>query len=638
MFKKFLFLLPIQTKITLTLIGAIIISTSIVSFVGYDKAQSIMIERLEKSELPNLLQRARNALDGEVSKMKSLTKSIATNPFIHNAVSDGLDNNELTLLTNYLSEIRSSNGLSNASFVNRNTAEYWNQNGFLRVLQNNKEDGWFFAYKNSRKAESASMYTYPDGKVDMFINYQMVDGVGASGVSKSFTDMARYLKNFQIEQTGFVYLVDGAGKVQIHKQQERVGNDTLEDIYPSINTAKLLQKEDFSFIRNDEKIVASSFVPALGWYLVAEVPAAELYAGLDESKNHMIIWFFIIVVVLGVIAVYFSKMLMLPVAALARVFNKLGDGGGDLTYRINRKGDDEIADLANGFNRFIDQIHKIILEASQTAEHLQDAANHVANNAETTKTTAQSERDQSIEAATAVSQMSATIGEIAESANVASDATKDATSVVTQAQTVVVDSTEYINRMNTGMDSISATIESLAEKTGNISSVLDVIRGVSEQTNLLALNAAIEAARAGEQGRGFAVVADEVRNLAKRTSESTDEIAAMITQLQSESAVAVQGVHDNRDLAHQSADCAHKANDELQKIVKQIDTLSGLNMQVATATEEQLTVVKEISNHVNQISRNSEHSAENAIDMAKSSEELKQVASELERLVRNFKV
>jgi methyl-accepting chemotaxis protein len=638
MLKKHLFLLPIQTKITLTLIGAIIISTSIVSYVGYDKAQSIMMSRLENSDLPNLLQRARNSVDGEVSKIKSLTRSVATNPFIHNWIKDGSAPQGEKNLIKYLSDIKENNKLSNASFVNRETAQYWNQDGFLRVLEDNQEDGWFFSYKNSGQAESASLYTYPNGQIDMFINYQMVDGVGAAGASKSFTAMADYLKKFKIEKTGFVYLVNNAGQIQIHQEAKKAGEENIADTYPSFNTGELLNKEDFSFHNTGDLIVASSYIPSLGWYLIAEVPSKELYAGLNESRNHMLLWFAVVVTVLGFVAAYFSKVLMSPVASLASVFQNLGEGGGDLSYRINREGNDEIANLANGFNSFINQIHKIIIDVSKTAKHLQNTANYVAKNAEQTKSTAQVECDQSIQASTAVSQMSVTIGGIAKSASVASDATKSATDIAKSAQAVVGDSTDYINKVNQGMESISTTIESLAEKSGNISGVLDVIRGVSEQTNLLALNAAIEAARAGEQGRGFAVVADEVRSLAQRTNESTDEIAAMITQLQSESSLAVQGVHDNRDLAHQGAQSALKANDALKKIVEQITTVTGLNMQVATATEEQLTVVKEISTHVKEISDNSEQAAETSGDLAKSSEELKNLANDLERLVKNFKV
>ncbi len=638
MLKKFVFSLPIQTKITLTLIGAIIISTSVVSYVGHSKAQSIVLERMESIELPNIVQRIRDKVEGETASMKAITRSIATNPFIHSWLSNGRPDSGEQTLVKYLKQIQQDNDLSNASFANRDTAEYWNQDGFLRVLQNDQADGWFFAFTNSNESESASIYSYPNGDVDMFVNYQMIGGKGIAGVSKSLNNMVEYLSGFELEQSGFVYLVDKDGLIQIHKDKSLGNTQTLANQYQQINTRKLLLENDFAFENDGRFVVATSFIPSLGWYVVAEVPTSELYAGLDESRNHMIMWFFIVVCVLGFIARYFSKMLMMPIVALANVFKNLGDGSGDLSYRINRYGDDEIARLAQGFNQFLDKIRNVIINVSDTSIELKHASDVVSHSAKETKDCAELERDQSIHAATAVNQMGMTIGDIAKSANVASDATQVAMEKAQIAQTVVGESAQFINVMANGMQTVSQTIESLAEKTGNISSVLDVIRGVSEQTNLLALNAAIEAARAGEQGRGFAVVADEVRNLAKRTSESTDEIAAMISQLQNESEIAVQGVRENRQLASQGAESSHEANEALQEIAKQIDMLAGLNLQVATATEEQLTVVNEINEHVQNVSKNSEKSANNATEMSHSSDELNALAAQLDRLVGTFKV
>ncbi|GAB2992952.1 methyl-accepting chemotaxis protein [Psychrosphaera aestuarii] len=597
-----------------------------------------MLERMETSELPNLVQRVRNAIDGETAKMKTITRGIATNPFILNWVNGGLSKDGEETLVRYLKNIQAANGLSNASFANRDTAQYWNQDGFLRVLQNDSVDGWFFAFTNSNQAESASIYAYPNGDVDMFVNFQMIGDKGISGVSKSFNDMVSYLNAFKIEETGFVYLVDKNGLMQIHRDKAKASNQTLREEYSNIKTSTLLQEKDFAFANDGNSVVATSYIPSLDWYVVAEVPTAELYAGLNESRDHMVMWFFIVVLALGFIARYFSKMLMLPILALARVFKNLGDGSGDLSYRIKRYGNDEISDLAQGFNQFLDKIRNVIVNVSNTSLELKEASETVSHGALETKTSAELERDQSIHAATAINQMGITIGDIAKSANVASDATNAAMEKAQVAQTVVGESAQFIDVMAKGMKGVSGTIESLAEKSGNISSVLDVIRGVSEQTNLLALNAAIEAARAGEQGRGFAVVADEVRNLAKRTSESTDEIASMISQLQAESEIAVQGVRENRQLATQGAESAHEANEALKEIALQIDTLSGLNLQVATATEEQLTVVNEINEHVKTVSQNSEKSALNASEMAHSSDELKALAAQLDKMVGTFKI
>lgn len=629
--------ISIQLKLIIALIAAVVISTSVVSYIGYSKAQSIMVNRIENSELPNLLQRVRNAIEGQTAQMKAITRGIATNPMLLDWLDNG-DGTDLQQVKAYLKNIQRNNNYSNASFANRDTAEYWNQDGFLRVLKNDNVDGWFFAFKNSGQAESASIYTYPDGKTDIFVNYQMLNGKGISGVSKSFDDMIDYLKGFKIEQTGFVYLVDGKGQVQVHPDRKKVGNATLPSIYNDIDSTRLLSKQDFGFVESDEYVISASYIPSLGWYVVSEVPVAELYAGLAESRNHMIVWFFIVVALLAGASIYLSGLLVKPIKKLAEVFQDLGRGEGDLTIQIQHDAHDELGVMVGGFNKFIGKIKNVMIDVATTSIDLRQAAEIVSSSAGNSRKSAELERDQSIHASTAVNQMGMTIGDIAKSANVAAEATQTANEKAQVAHDVVSDSSTYIGEMASGMESVSSTIESLAEKSVSISGVLDVIRGVSEQTNLLALNAAIEAARAGEQGRGFAVVADEVRNLAKRTNESTDEIASMITLLQTESETAVAGVQQNKDLAARSADAAVKANEALKDIVEQIHTLEDLNTQVATATEEQLTVVQEINGHVKQISDNSEKTAFNASSMADSSEDLKLLAKQLDELVNTFKV
>lgn len=629
--------ISIQLKLIIALIAAVVISTSIVSYIGYSKAQSIMVSRIEQSELPNLLQRVRNAIDGQTARMSALTKSIATNPMILDWVENG-NNQDATLLTEYLNNIKTNNGYSNASFANRKTAEYWNHDGFLRVLRQNQEDGWFYAFRDSGVAESASIYTYPNGKTDIFVNYQNLNGKGAAGVAKSFDDMIDYLAGFKIEQTGFVYLVNGEGQIQVHPDKEKVGKLSLNQEYKDLDASTLLARQDFAFQQTDDYVVAASYIPSMKWYVVSQVPTAELYAGLVESRNHMIFWFIIVVGILAGVSVYMSGLLVKPIKELAKVFQDLGKGEGDLTIQIHHDARDELGVVVGGFNKFISKLQSVMIDVANTSIDLRQAAEIVSSSAKSSSKAAELERDQSIHAATAVNQMGITIGDIAKSANIAAEATQTANEKVNIAHNVVTDSSNYIGEMASGMETVSNTIESLAEKSVSISGVLDVIRGVSEQTNLLALNAAIEAARAGEQGRGFAVVADEVRNLAKRTNESTDEIAAMITLLQTESETAVAGVQHNKDLAARSADAATKANDALKDIVEQIHTLEDLNTQVATATEEQLTVVQEINGHVKQISENSEKAATNSTNMADSSEDLKLLAKQLDDLVNSFKV
>jgi len=224
------------------------------------------------------------------------------------------------------------------------------------------------------------------------------------------------------------------------------------------------------------------------------------------------------------------------------------------------------------------------------------------------------------------------------SANVAAQTTNDATEMASKAKSVVGDSTVAINLMAAEMTTVSSNIESLADKARNITSVLEVISGISDQTNLLALNAAIEAARAGEHGRGFAVVADEVRSLAQRTNESADEIRKMISDLQDGATVAVESVHQSSVQAEKSVEAAKSTNDALEEIVANVMHISDLNAQIATATEEQSAVIKEINIHVVNINDSTEQNAQTITSIESSSEAMSTVAVHLDSLVGRFKV
>jgi len=184
------------------------------------KSRELLLSRLEKSELPNLVQRVSQTVDGEIAEMKAITKAIANNPFINRLI----DNNNLEqtnrLLTQYLSGIAKNNALSNASYIDRDSAKYWNQDGFLGALKDDAHDAWYYTFKNSGLAESASTYTESDGAINVFVNYQQVNGRGSSGVSRTFSYIEDILRQFKIEETGFVYLIDQDGLVKVHKNRD----------------------------------------------------------------------------------------------------------------------------------------------------------------------------------------------------------------------------------------------------------------------------------------------------------------------------------------------------------------------------------------------------------------------------------
>jgi len=629
--------LSIKNRLILTILFAVVVSTSVIAFVAQMKSRELLLSRLENSELPNLVKRVSQSVDGEISEMKAITMAIANNPFIYRLIDNNNSKETDKLLTEYLSGIAQANALSNASYIERESAQYWNQDGFLRQLKNDAHDGWYFAFKNSKADYSASTYTESDGSINVFVNYQQLNGRGSSGVSRTFSDIVNLLNQFKIEKSGFVYLADKDGLVKVHRDRDFAESKNISDIYPDLDKQKLFSEQSFAFQLVGDFVISTSYIDSLGWYVVAEVPRSELYSQLNESRNYMFIMFLIIIFIFVGISIVLSNQLVLPLKKMAISFRVLGEGEGDLTSRIDENGAFEISQLAKGFNSFVANIRTVVQDVKSTSADIKNASENVYQDANASKVSLDKQRDEAHQVSVAINEMGSTIAEIANNASVAAQTTDEATQMTTKAQIVVNESTTTISHMAEYMEDVSSNIQILAQRSNSISSVLDVIRGISEQTNLLALNAAIEAARAGEHGRGFAVVANEVRNLAKKTNESTDEINKMITELQDGSKIAVDSVHKSSEQATLGLEAAQRTNAVLNEIVNNVQHISDLNTQIATATEEQSAVINEINVHVVNISDSTEKSAQASQNIESSTDSLKSMATSLDNLVKRFK-
>ena len=406
-------------------------------------------------------------------------------------------------------------------------------------------------------------------------------------------------------------------------------------------------------LRNQGRLkVLTPFFPIPGsqpWGVLLDVPekvlvgpAETLQAELDERNNAgtlIELSLGLLAAIVGLVLIWFmARSVTRPILGVAHMLEDIASGEGDLTRRLTYDKKDELGQLAGWFNRFLDKLQPIIAEVKRSVQDARSTADQSAAIATQTSAGMEQQYRQVDQAATASHEMSATAQDVARSAAQAAQAARDADQATREGLTIIDRTTNSIDHLAADMNDAMTQAEGLAANSEKIGTVLEVIRAIAEQTNLLALNAAIEAARAGEAGRGFAVVADEVRNLARRTQESVEETRQVIEQLQAGTQVVVSSMGNSHRQAQGSVEQVGQAVTALQQIGNAVTVITDMNLQIASAAEEQSAVAEEINNNVSTIRDVTESLSEQANESARVSQSLNELANQQQTLMDQFRV
>ncbi|MEM5511302.1 methyl-accepting chemotaxis protein [Pseudoalteromonas sp. AS84] len=461
---------------------------------------------------------------------------------------------------------------------------------------------------------------------------------GVAGADIDMQTVTKIINDIDFLGLGYGFLLDNKGQVLSHPNA-KLNLKNTSDIF---GTNTPLQSEFTQYEINGESKLISftkiSGIENVDWYLGVVIDKDKAYVSVSNFGQTAAVFMVIGIIAIIIMMQLLLRYLMQPMNRLNDAIKDIAQGEGDLTRRLTVENDDEFGDLSHSFNIFIEKIQHSIEQVKESTEQLDTAIESLVSQTHSSLSMYDDQSKRTDSVAAAINQFSATSMDISSNAESASQLAKNADEHSTQNQEALSHSVATIHQLSANMEKAQQTINSLNTHTTSIGQVLEVIKGVSEQTNLLALNAAIEAARAGEAGRGFAVVADEVRQLAHRTQQSTQEIEDTVSQLQKGSNLAVELMKTSLQDSEKSVQQADAVGNLMSHVIQAIKQINDANHSVASATDEQNQVVKLLDTDIQTISALSIQGKANLNDTLNECTKLKQQFSALENMVQKFKV
>lgn len=500
------------------------------------------------------------------------------------------------------------------------------------------------AMANSGKTVRTAAYTWGSGNGAGLVGSvrsvatSLGNPGGVIGIDVSLGQLTNSVKNIKLGVNGYLMLLENNGTVLVDPNRPENNFKKLKDLGAGYSTLAAQESGLVEVQLNGELYMANVWPSEqLGWRFIGLIPKSEVMSTATSLTWTIVSLATILTIVFAFVGATFAGLIVSPIRAVASGLEGIAQGEGDLTRSLDVKGKDETAQLAGWFNQFIATIRQLILNIGHAAKQIHQTSGTSAQVSVDMAEAAGRQRESIDMVSTAFHEMAATANEVARSCTLAAESADNGQRQTHEGQRQIDAAVKNVELLREEISQSATAMQLLEQDNNNIQSILGTIRAIAEQTNLLALNAAIEAARAGEQGRGFAVVADEVRALAKRTAESTAEIDNLLSNLVHRTQSMGKQMHANLEVSQLTVTSINEASSSFGLIRGSVDVIRDMNAQIATAAEEQHQVAEDINRHISQIQGDAQLVAKLAESARGDSHNLAKLSTDLNNLVERFR-